>query len=234
MPTVSLFSFTVADGDREAIARAILFVSRLALQPVAPDTFLLPLRLQITGDDRFRVLAQVEDTALAASESFRNEAIQRVQCLLVARVEALGWPARQYQPCPRKVAASGAAMFAHTRLRTVLCETIIGASVQFFSADDTPQFSVILGGRFCEPRGNLRSQIFGQVSHVSHTRKYRALHVHDIAQGKRSILLPDRIIRIPVPGTTIFGVLNPVRDSRLSWQLESYFTIQRRLFGEFD
>lgn len=101
-------------------------------------------------------------------------------------------------------------MFAHTRLRTVLCDTTIGASVLFLSADDVPQFSVILGGKFREPRGNLRFQIFGQASHVSHTRKYRVVHVHDIAQGKRSILLPDRIIRIPVPGTTIFAVLNRI------------------------
>lgn len=234
MPAVSLFSFTVADGDREAIARTILFVSRLALQPVAPDTPVLPLRLQTAGDGRFSILANIDDVNLATSESLQKEAIQRVQCLLVLRVAALGWPTRQYQPCPPKVAASGAAMFAHTRLRTVLCETLIGASVLFFSADGTPQFSVILGGQFREPRGNLRSQIFGQVSHVSHARKYRVLHVHDIAQGKRSILLPDRIIRIPVPGTTIFAVLNPLRDSRLSWQMESYFTIQRKLFREFD
>lgn len=234
MPTVSLFSFTVADGDREAIARAILFVSRLALQPVAPDTFLLPLRLHTTGDGRFRVLAHINDDVLATSRNLCKEAMQRVQCLLVTRVEALGWPARQFQPCPPKVAAPGAAMFAHTRLRTILCDAIAGASVVFFSADDRPQFSVFLGGQFCEPRGNLRSHIFGQVSQISHTRKYRVLHVHDIAQGKRSILLPDRIIRIPVPGTTIFAVLNPLRDSRLSWQMESYFTIQRKLFGEFE
>ena len=234
MPTVSLFSFTIADGDREAIARTILFVSRLALQPVAPDTLSLPLRLHTTAEGRFSILANIDDVNLATSESLQKEAIQRVQCLLVLRVAALGWPTRQYQPCPPKVAASGAAMFAHTRLRTVLCETTIGASVLFFSADGTPQFSVILGGRFREPRGNLRSQFFGQVSHVSHTRRYRTLHAYDITLGKRSILLPDRVAKIPAPGTTIFAVLTPLRDSRLSWQLESYFAIQRKLFGEFE
>lgn len=234
MPTVSLLSFAIADGDREAIAKAILFVVRLALKPVAPDTTSLSLRMLASADGRFRVLANIDDTELATSESLQKEAMERVQFLLVSRVGALGWPTRQYLPCPPRIAASGAAMFVHTKLRTVLCETIAGASVTFYSADDAPQFSVNLGGQFREPRVNLRSQFFGQVSHISHTKKYRVLHVYDMLHGKRSILLPDRVANIPVPGTTIFAVLNPLRNSRLSWQLESYFTIQGKLFGAQD
>lgn len=232
MRLVPVFSFAIGMDGSDDVAQIILLAARLALQPATLDSPVLPLQLEPKGEGRYLVLALVDATKLASAGSFSDELISRTQSFVARRVGSLGWSVREIEPCSLKVAAPGSAMLAHKKLRKIACESADGISVSFFDANGAPRFDVTLGGRFARPDRNPRSVIFGKVSHISHRKKYRVLYVVDFDQGQRSVLLPDRVAQVPKEGSTIFAVLNPLRSSRLGWQLESYFAIQRDFFED--